>query len=86
MEVGEFSYKRGEDLVLPRLGQEERYSVGIQAWGTGRIHFLLNRERFLTVIVTVAPDILVREMWLEQDECRSFRGYEWVGSEPSGDS
>jgi hypothetical protein len=84
--VDRFSYRRGEDLVLPRLGREERYSVVIQAWDKSRIHFLLNRERFLAGIVTVAPDGVVREMWLEQDECRPFRGYEWLGSEPSGDS
>lgn len=50
----------------------------MQTWEGRKIYLLLSKARFLAGFVTVAPDGVVREMWLEAADCRPFPGYEWV--------
>jgi hypothetical protein len=73
-----FHYQRVEDLELTRFGQREKYAVVMQTWEGRKIYLLLSKVRFLAGFVTVAPDGVVREMWLEEEDCKPFPGYEWA--------
>jgi hypothetical protein len=50
----------------------------MQTWEGRKIYLLLSKVRFLAGFVTLAPDGVVREMWLEKEDCKPFPGYEWA--------